>query len=210
MGKRMGLDVFLTVSLLLLMSYRLFGSAAHEWLGILFLGLFVWHHDMNRHFFKNIFRGRYDAARAVRLVLMMLLGVAALVAVGSGVLLSRHAVPFLALHSGLAPVAQLHVASAYGCFVLAGIHAGLHGAAALGGMRRKFSRAWPLLRLLGWALSAYGVWAFWKRDVADYLLLRAHFAFFPGDNLPLFLVDYAAMFLLFACLGRGLSAALRR
>ncbi len=210
MGKRIGLDVFLTVSLLLLMSYALFGEAAHEWLGLVFLALFVWHHAQNRYFFKNLFRGCYDAARVVRVLLMALLGVSALAVVGSGILLSRH-IFSLPAHGGYEMAARLHLASAYGCFVTAGIHAGFSGAAALGTMRRKASRAWPALRLLGWALSVYGAWAFWKRDIADYLLLRAHFAFFDfADTLPVFLADYAAMFVCFACLGRGLSTALRR
>ncbi len=211
MGKRMGIDALLTASLLLLMSFRLFGRVAHEWLGLIFLGLFVWHHAINRHFFTGLFHGRYDAARVVRVLLMLLLGVAVLVAMGSGIATSRHAVPFLALHgAGRRMAAHLHVASAYWCFVLAGIHAGLYGSAMMGAMRRKFSRAWPAFRLFGWALAACGAWAFVKRGVADYLFLRAHFASFPGDNLPLFLMDYAAMFVLFACLGRGLSAAFRR
>ena len=54
-------DIGMTVALLLLMSYSLIGEAAHEWIGMGMFGLFIVHHILNVHWFKNLFKGKYTA-----------------------------------------------------------------------------------------------------------------------------------------------------
>ncbi len=51
-----------------------------------------------------------------------------------------------------------------------------------------------VLSLLGYLFAAYGVYAFFYRNLGDYLLLRSHFVFFDyGEPVWRFLMDYAAI-----------------
>lgn len=50
-------DVVMTVMLLFLMAYEMIGQAAHEWLGIGIVVLFVIHHILNRKWCGNILKG---------------------------------------------------------------------------------------------------------------------------------------------------------
>ena len=45
---RIGIDIGMTVLLLLLMAYELIGSGPHEWIGLAMFVLFVCHHLLNR------------------------------------------------------------------------------------------------------------------------------------------------------------------
>ncbi len=45
---RIGIDIGMTVLLLLLMAYELIGSGLHEWIGLAMFVLFVCHHLLNR------------------------------------------------------------------------------------------------------------------------------------------------------------------
>ncbi len=211
MRLRMVLNVGMTAALLLLMSYGLFGEAAHEWLGIAFFLLFAWHHVLNRQFLAGMCRGRFPPVRIFQILLIILMGVCVLAVTISGIGLSRHAFTFLPAHGGYAAASRVHLAAAYWGFVLMGLHVGLHGDSIMGRMRRKMPRAWPFLRAAGWALSAYGAYAFWRRDVVDYLFLRAHFAFFDfAETLSVFLVDYTAMFVFFVYAGYRMTTVLRK
>ena len=50
-------DILMTAALLLLMSYSLFGEAAHEWAGTVMFVLFVVHHILNRRWRQSLFKG---------------------------------------------------------------------------------------------------------------------------------------------------------
>lgn len=45
---RIGIDIEMTVLLLLLMAYELIGSSLHEWIRLAMFVLFVCHHLLNR------------------------------------------------------------------------------------------------------------------------------------------------------------------
>ena len=45
---RLATDAAMTIALLLLMAYSLVGEAAHEWIGMAMLALFILHHALNR------------------------------------------------------------------------------------------------------------------------------------------------------------------
>ncbi len=45
---KIGIDLCMTVSLLLLMPYSLLGETAHEWIGMAMFLLFIVHHVLNR------------------------------------------------------------------------------------------------------------------------------------------------------------------
>ena len=51
---KIAVDVLMTISLLFLMSFELIGDAAHEWLGMAMVFLFVVHHVLNRKWTGNL------------------------------------------------------------------------------------------------------------------------------------------------------------
>jgi len=51
-------------------------------------------------------------------------------------------------------------------------------------------------------LAGYGIYAFVKRGFADYLFMKSVFVFFDfSEPVIFFLVDYAAVMILFALIG---------
>lgn len=207
-------DVLMTAALLLLMSYSLLGEAAHEWVGVGMFALFILHHILNHKWSRGLLRGKYTAFRTFQTVLVLLVFLSMAGSMVSGILLSRYV--FDLDVRGLSSIARnIHMLSAYWGFVFMALHLGLHWNVIMG-MARKMTkkpsniRKW-ILRGAAILIAVYGVYAFFKRDIGNYMLLRYHFAFFDLDEpLILFLLDYAAAMGLFVCLGHYLSAMLRK
>ena len=75
-------------------------------------------------------------------------------------------------------------------------------------------RTW-LLRLFAVGIATYGVYAFVKRDIGSYMLLRNEFVFFNFEEpLAFFFADYLAVMGLFVFLGhyaaKGLKLCVKR
>ena len=71
-------------------------------------------------------------------------------------------------------------------------------------------RAW-ILRILALLIAGFGLWAFVKRQIGSYMLLRNQFVFFDFDEpLVFFLADYIAIMGLFVMIGHYFSEGLRR
>ena len=52
-------DVLMTLALLFLMGYQLWGEAAHEWIGTGMLILFLAHHILNRNLWRDFLNFPY-------------------------------------------------------------------------------------------------------------------------------------------------------
>ncbi len=205
-------DVFMTAALLLLMAYSLIGEAVHEWLGISIFLLFVLHHILNIKWCRNLFRGNYPPIRVFGTVLTLLVLLSMAGSMISGILLSRY-VFRLDVHSFSAALRTVHMLSAYWGFVFLSLHLGLHWGRIMG-MARKLTkkpskfRKWTL-RSMAVMISAYGAYAFVKRDFGNYMLLQYHFVFFDfEESVARFLMDYAAIMGLFVCAGYYFAAML--
>ena len=205
-------DALMTLGLLLLMSYSLLGEAAHEWVGLGMFALFVLHHGLNLKWTKCLGRGRYTPFRVLQTVLAALVLIAMLGSMFSGIVLSRYALKLDI--RGLAGEARtVHMLCAYWGFALMGMHLGTHWAAMMG-MAGKLTEKRPprwLLRTLAGVLGAYGLYAFWRRDFGNYMLLRYHFVFFDWEEglLP-YLLDAVAILALFVIVGHYLSVGAKR
>ena len=183
---KLAVDIGMTAALLLLMAYELVGQAAHEWIGIGMFVLFVIHHILNGSWIRNLLRGRYNPVRIMQtgLVLLILCAMAGLMV--SGIILSRHALSFLPIKGGRSFARNLHMLSAYWGFVLMSVHLGFHWSMMMG-MAKKFFpkpsavRKW-VLRILALVIAGYGVYAFIRRDIGIYMLLRSHFVFFDYEE----------------------------
>lgn len=208
-------DIGMTIALLFLMTYELIGQAAHEWLGIGIFVLFILHHILNRKWSGSLLKGKYTPLRIWQTTLVLLVLAAMIGSMVSGVILSRHALSFLPIKGGHSFARSLHMLASYWGFVLMSLHLGLHWRMMMGmagKMMKKPSavRTWTL-RILALAIAVYGVYAFIKRDIGSYMLLKIQFVFFDFEEpLIVFLLDYMAIMGLFVFIGHYLTDILKR
>ena len=118
-----------------------------------------------------------------------------------------------------APCARLlisiHMFCAYWGFLFLSFHLGIHWNMILG-MTGKLSRkksklrVW-FLRLTGFLIAAYGVYALFHREIPSYLFLQTQFVFFDFEEpLVFFLLDYLTVMGLFVFSGHYAGQAVRR
>ena len=201
------LDIGMTLALLLLMGYGLIGEKTHEWIGVGMFLLFLGHLILNRKWFKGLGKGRYTPARIARTVGNALIFLCMIGCMVSGVMLSRYVFAFLPVHGGLELAGQIHILYSHWGFVLMSLHLGAH----LTMLRTAVEKQYPLpvwagrcLTWLGYFLALYGLFAFFKRDFPDYLLLRSHFVFYDySQPVVYFLLDYVCILALFTAVGNA-------
>ena len=213
----------MTAALLLLMAYGLVGEEAHEWIGMGMFFLFILHHILNRKWLKAVPKGRYTPFRIFQTVLAALIFFCMIGSMVSGIILSRYVFTFLPQHGGYELAGRVHILSAYWGFVLMSIHLGLHWNMMLAKIRKQLERSrkqsgrsavsisvW-IARVAGYLFAAYGVYAFWRRDVGLYLFLKSHFVFFDySEPVLLFLFDYLAVMGSFVVIGYWAGKLLRK
>lgn len=208
-GVRRAVGFLMTAALLFLMSYSLISETAHEWIGMGMFLLFLVHLILNRGWLQSLNRGRYTAYRTVQTVLVVGCFLAVFGLMASGIILSNHIFTGLHIRGWSALARQVHLLCSYWGFVLMSLHLGLHWSAILAAVRRLAGARW--LRWLGWLTAAYGAYAFWKRDLPDYLFLRTHFVFFDYEEPVLFFfADYLAIMGLFIFCGYCVNRLLKR
>ena len=202
-------DILMTVALLLLMAYSLIGEAAHEWIGVALFVLFVIHHCLNGKWSRNLFRGKYTMFRVFQTVLVLLVFLCMAGAMASGIVLSRYVLD-LDIHGFSSIARTVHMICAYWGYVLLSLHLGLHWRMMMGmagklTKRPSNARKW-ILRGLAALIVVYGLYAFVKRNLGNYMLLRQQFVFFDFEEpLVFFLLDYTAIMGLFVCLGHYMT-----
>ena len=208
-------DIAMTVILLLLMAYSLVGEKAHEWLGISMFVLFILHHVLNNKWSRSVFKGKYTPYRVLQTTFVVLALASMLGSMVSGIILSRYAFSFLPITGGSSWARMLHLLSAYWGFAFISLHLGLHWSMMMGMVKRMFRkpsavRAW-IVRCVGFLIAGYGVYAFLKREIGSYMLLKIQFVFFNFDEpLILFILDYIAVMGLFVFIGHYLTEGLKR
>lgn len=208
---RMTIDISMTVLLPMLMAYSLIGEKFHEIAGTAIFALFIAHNIMNRGWYKALFRGRYTARRAFQTVLNSLLLILMILQPVSGILMSKHLYSSVQIPGVTATVRAMHLCLAYWCYTLMSLHAGTHLTMPLRKLKSKNERLWKITSAAFGILSAYGCFAFVKRSFADYMFLRAAFAFFDfGEARILFFIDYIAIMILFAMIGCLITSKLSR
>lgn len=209
------IDTMMTVALLFLMPYGLVGEVAHEWIGIGMFVLVVWHHILNRKWIGNLLKGKYTPLRIVQTILVALVFVSMLGSMLSGILLSRHIFSFLDIRGVASLARKIHMASAYWGFVWMSIHLGIHWSMMIDiakNMVKRHSviRKW-IVRIVGLMIAGYGAYAFVKRDIGSYMLLKIQFVFFDYEEpLIFFLLDYMAAMGLFIFISYYLSKVLKK
>ena len=197
------IDVLMTLVLLFLMGYQFWQDAAHEWAGAGMFLLFLLHHVLNGNWYRTLLRGKRSHARVLQLVIDLLVFLAMLGLMASGVILSNHVFGFLHIRGGMGFARLLHMAASYWGFVLMALHLGLHWKMVLGMVRWVTGPvSSPVLRgtlrIGGAAVAVYGLYALVKNQIPSYLLLQSSFVFFDFERpLPLFFTEYPSWGCLF-------------
>ncbi len=190
-------DIAMTLGLLFLMGYHLWGDTAHEWAGAGLFVLFLCHHILNWRWWRGLFRGKYTPVRVLQVGIDLLTLAAMLGLMVSSVILSNEVFAFLHIRGHLSFARRLHMASAYWGFLLMAAHLGLHWGVFLKMVQktRLSGKPRPMLpTLLGAVIAAYGIVVMMKRDLPTYLFLRAEFVFLDfSESKLLFYLDYLAM-----------------
>ena len=201
---KLAVDILMTIALLVLSGYQFWGETAHEWVGTLMFILFIAHHILNIGWHKYIFKGKYTALRIAMLCIDLLVLLAMLAQMYSGIVISRYVFDFLPINSGLAFARKLHILGAYWGFILMSLHIGLHWNMVIGVMKKslhtkKASKVRSgILTAAGLMIAGYGAFAFMKRDFCTYLFLKSEFVFLDyAEPIILFYIDYLAIMGLF-------------
>ena len=212
-------DIAMTVALLLLMAYQLVGDKEHEWIGIIMFVLFVLHHILNRGWIRNILRGKYYARRIVQALLVFMILLCMVGSMVSGIMLSRYLFVMLNIRGGTALARSVHMLCAYWGFVFMSIHLGFHWNMMIAMAGKVFPKKQGehakvgiiIMRVIAVVIAVYGMFAFVKRDIWNYMILKNHFAFFDfSESVIFFLLDYLAVMGLFVFIGHYLSRGLLR
>ena len=206
---RTAVDCIIPMLLLPLMAYSLIGEIFHEAAGTVMLGLILMHLWHNRAWLKSIAKGRHAPPRTCRTACFLAMLAAMSLQMTSGILMSGHVLSFLAVHEAASYARTVHLCSAYWCFTLMGLHAGLHAGSIAHWLKKNASSI--MVRAAGAAFvitGLYGALAFARRGFAGYMFLQSSFAFFNFDEpLLFFLADYAAIFCLFMLAGHLIAIA---
>ena len=199
MAVKLAVDTGMTLALLFLMGYQFWGETAHEWVGAIMFALFILHHALNLNWHKRIFKGKYTPMRTLTLCVDILVLMAMLALMYSGIVMSRHVFAFLSVERGLALARRLHILGAYWGFLLMSVHLGLHWNMILG-MVKKQAKLKPskvrsiTLFCISTVIAVYGIFVFIRRDFATYLFLKSEFVFLDySEPKLLFYFDYLAL-----------------
>ena len=135
---KLAVDILMTLTLLFLMGYQLWGETAHEWAGAFMLVLFLAHHVLNAAWHRNLFRGKYTRIRILTSAVDLVLFVVMICLMVSGITMSRHVFAFLSINGGMGTARLVHMAACYWGFVLMAFHLGLHWGMIVSRFRQMF------------------------------------------------------------------------
>ncbi len=210
MSHKLLVDILLILSLLFLMTYELIGALNHELTGILMFILFIIHHVFNKNYLINLNKGKKSCVRYYNNSLIILISFCFIGSMISGIISSRHLFTFLNLKSNYV-INRIHMLSAYWDYVFMSMHLGCHFQMFKLILINKKVLAYKYLKIFHYVILIYGIYAFFKLDIINYLFLKNQF-FILGDNehLIVYLFNYVAIMYLFAYLSMNIKKYLSK
>ena len=203
--KKKFIDILLTVLLLFLMAYQVTGEVLHEWLGIAMTVLLILHHILNRKWYSSLFKGKYNAYRALTVCINTLLLAAIALTAFCGMSMSGYAVPFFYGMASVSFARRFHLAMSHWSFVLMGLHLGLHIPAMLSKWKPS-NKARVILSVIFTCISGYGLHIFLRSGMTDYMFFRNAFAFLDYDKAKwLVILENLLMLIFWAFIGTQLA-----
>jgi hypothetical protein len=133
------------------------------------------------------FKGAYNLRRSVLITVNLLLALAMVTLIITGMLHSRTVLAFLHLPGGMM-LRQIHTTAAYWSLPLIGVHLGLNWGVILNAFHKMTttngeSRAQKTsMRVLAFALAVFGVWSSFDRDMFSKLFRGFSFDYWPEER----------------------------
>lgn len=195
---RLGVDLSMTVLMVVAMAYQVTGNMIHELVGTALLGLFILHNIFNRKWYKTIFNGKYNARRILGIVVNFLFLISVAVILISSAPISADVFPFLSSNYDMT-WRQIHVLTSYWGFIFMAVHIGLSWGMIINAVRnmagiKQESRIRTLvLRVLAVLIVVYGVQTSLERDMGYKLTIYNPFGWGFDDSAMRFLIDYLAI-----------------
>ena len=196
----MTLDILMTLlSVVLMGGTMLFPSdKTHQVLGMALLALWAAHTVLNRRWYASLFKGIYPPYRVIQLFVNAGIAVCALLVAASGMMMAW----FVPVSPALGFARPAHLVGSHWYYLFMCAHIGMHAGqmtARLGARRNGDRKKTLALRIALALVCVYGVYAFVRRGVWEYLFLRRHFFFlYVESGYALFAADYVAILVLFA------------
>lgn len=193
------LDILMfALSIVLMGGITLFeNSGTHKWLGGALFLLWICHNIFNRHFYRNLFRGKYRGFRIAIFIVNLGILVSGILLIVSGVILS---LKILDVDFGFAFSRTAHLVASHWYFALIAVHFSFHAGMFFNRITLfKNSTAKRIAQVAVVLVSFYGIYAVILRGFFRYLFYTQKFFFFDLDRgIPLFLFDYFSIFVLMA------------
>ena len=173
-------------------------------------GLFIAHHVINRKWWTNSRKGKYNAVRILNTVVNLFLAVFMILQPLSGILMSKYVLKEVTISGASSTLRTIHMTLAYWGFIMMSFHLGLHIRAISAKINSRMNKCIrTVVTVLFLMIALYGIYAFIKRGIGDYLLMRVMFAFFDFNESKIrFLLDYTAVMVLVAEIAFGVHNGL--
>ena len=194
---RIILDVVMTCLFIVLMGYYITENSVHEILGTITFILFIIHNILNIKWYKSIFKGKHNFQRIFNIVINLLLFIAMLGMMISGIMISSDVFSFLNIKTTMFG-RSLHMISTSWGFILMAIHVGLHITGMMNKLNAKmknsiFQYVYYLILVL---LIGFGIYSFISLKLWEEMFLLVDFKFFDYEqSMVLFYLKYIAILL---------------
>ena len=182
---RIILDIVMTGLFITLMGYYVTENSVHEILGIITFILFIIHNIINRKWYKGILKGKHNFQRTFHIIINLLLFIAMLGMMISGIIISSDVFSFLDIPATIFG-RMLHMASTSWGFVLMSTHVGFHITAMMNKLNSKmknstFEYVYYFLLLI---LIGLGIYSFIDLKLWEDMFLVNEFKFFDYEQSP--------------------------
>ena len=180
------IDMLMYFIFVILMGHHITENLIHEILGTILFILFIVHHILNYRYYKTTFKGKYNFKRVFLLIIDLLLLIAMIGMMISGVIISSDVFTFLNIQTTIFG-RKLHMISTSWAFVIMSIHLGLHLGVFINKLNKKMKNSvleyvYYLILIL---IVIYGVYSFKKLNfISDMFLLNA-FKFYDFNESPI-------------------------
>lgn len=207
---KISVDIIMTAILFLSMGYAIWGELTHEIFGVALFTLFVIHHILNINWYKAILKGKYSPYRVFALILNILLTLCVTGLMVSGIMMSKHIFAFMDINNGMAFARLVHLSVSHWNFAIMSLHIGLHINPVVQKTIKKNKNFKVIFIFISILISAFGIYAFIKRDFADYMFLKTQFAFMDFNESPVvFCIEYTAIMGLFISVSHYIGKVLK-
>lgn len=194
------IDIVMTILFIILMGYYVTKNEVHEILGTITFILFIIHHILNIKWYKSVFKGKHNFQRIFHIILNLLLFIAMVGMMVSGIMISADVFAFLDIPTTMFG-RRLHMLSTSWGFVLMAIHVGLHITALMNKLNAKMKNStfeyvyyFVLVLLVG-----LGIYSFVNLKVWEDMFLVNDFKFFDYEQSPiLFYLKYVLVLIAIA------------